>query len=44
MRWSFRFGRVFGIDLKVHVTFFLILLLGAMQGRSTASVAWSSAS
>jgi Zn-dependent protease/predicted transcriptional regulator len=32
MRWSFRFGRVFGIDLKVHVTFFLILLLGAMQG------------
>jgi Zn-dependent protease/CBS domain-containing protein len=28
---SFRFARVFGIDLKVHVTFVLALALGAFQ-------------
>jgi len=31
MRWSFRVARVFGIDVKVHATFFLILILGAYQ-------------
>src|ERR1051326_7784075 len=31
MRWSFRFARVFGIDLKIHGTFFLIIVMGAMQ-------------
>lgn len=31
MGWSFRFARVFGIDLKVHATFALILVLGAVQ-------------
>ncbi len=31
MNWSFRIARVRGIDIKVHVTFFLILLLGALQ-------------
>ncbi len=31
MTWSFRFARVLGIDLKVHVTFLFILLLGAFQ-------------
>ncbi len=31
MNWSFRIARVFGINLKIHITFFLILLLGAAQ-------------
>jgi Zn-dependent protease/predicted transcriptional regulator len=31
MKWSFSFIRVFGIDIKIHATFGLILLLGAMQ-------------
>ncbi|MCS7088362.1 MAG: site-2 protease family protein [Thermoflexales bacterium] len=31
MNWSFRIAQVRGIDIKVHVTFFLILLLGAIQ-------------
>ncbi|MFN8567586.1 MAG: site-2 protease family protein [Kouleothrix sp.] len=31
MNWSFRFTRVAGIDIKIHITFFLILLLGALQ-------------
>lgn len=29
--WSWRFGRVADIELKVHVSFLLIVLLGAMQ-------------
>ena len=31
MNWSFRLARVAGIDIKVHITFFLILVLGAIQ-------------
>lgn len=31
MGWSFRIAQVRGIDIKVHVTFFLILALGAFQ-------------
>jgi Zn-dependent protease len=31
MSWSFRFARVFGIDLKVHATFVIVLGLGAVQ-------------
>ncbi|MCL5997564.1 MAG: site-2 protease family protein [Chloroflexi bacterium] len=31
MGWSFRIAQVKGIDIKVHVTFFLILILGAVQ-------------
>ncbi len=31
MRWSFKFARVAGIDLRVHITFFLIVILGAGQ-------------
>lgn len=31
MKWSFRFARVMGIELKIHATFILIILLGAMQ-------------
>jgi Zn-dependent protease/CBS domain-containing protein len=34
MRSSFRLLRVAGIDIKVHVTFFLILVLGAFQWSS----------
>jgi Zn-dependent protease len=31
MSWSFRIARVRGIDIKVHITFFLILIFGALQ-------------
>jgi Zn-dependent protease/predicted transcriptional regulator len=31
MNWSFRIAQVGGIAIRVHVTFFLILLLGALQ-------------
>lgn len=35
MSWSFRIARVSGIDIKVHVTFFLILILGGLEwGRN----------
>lgn len=34
MKWSFRFARVFGIDLKVHVTFLFVLALWASQGAA----------
>ncbi len=30
MNWSFRVAHVAGIDIKVHITFFLILILGAL--------------
>jgi Zn-dependent protease len=33
MRWSFRLARVLGIDVRVHATFFLILLWVAVQYR-----------
>ena len=29
MGWSIRLGRIFGIDIKMHLTFLLILVLGA---------------
>lgn len=29
--WSWRFGRVAGIELRVHLSFLLIVLLGALQ-------------
>jgi len=31
MAWSFRIGRIAGIDLKLHVTFALVLAVGAAQ-------------
>lgn len=31
MKWSFPIARVAGIDIKVHATFFLILVFGALQ-------------
>jgi Zn-dependent protease len=38
MSWSFPIARVAGIDIKVHVTFFLILILGAVQGGAANGV------
>jgi Zn-dependent protease/predicted transcriptional regulator len=32
MGWSFPIARIAGIDIKVHVTFFLILVFGALSG------------
>ena len=31
MRWSIPIARIFGIDLKLHLTFFLVIVLGAMM-------------
>jgi Zn-dependent protease len=31
MSWAFRIAQVRGIDIKVHITFFLILILGGVQ-------------
>src|SRR5918998_1719063 len=31
MQWSFRVARVAGIDIKVHISFVLIVVLGALQ-------------
>jgi Zn-dependent protease len=31
MNWSYRVARVAGIDIKIHITFFLIVGLGAFQ-------------
>lgn len=43
MRWSWRIGRIAGIDLYVHATFFLLILwvvvLHWLQGRSLQAVA-----
>src|SRR3970282_728776 len=42
MRWSFRIARVSGIDIRVHVTFALVVMLGADSAMSVygASSAW----
>lgn len=39
MKWSFSFVRVFGIDIKIHATFVLILLLGAIQWGGSSGMA-----
>ncbi|MFP4643932.1 MAG: site-2 protease family protein [Spirochaetales bacterium] len=39
MKWSFRVGRAGGIDLKVHATFFLLLLWVAVADISAGSSA-----
>ena len=31
MNWSFQLARISGINIKIHVTFFLILILGGLQ-------------
>jgi Zn-dependent protease/predicted transcriptional regulator len=31
MGWSFRLARIAGIDIRIHITFFLILVLGGLQ-------------
>lgn len=38
MSWSFRIAQVFGIDIKIHITFFLILILGAVQWGGPAGL------
>jgi stage IV sporulation protein FB len=35
MRWSFRIARVAGIEVRVHITFFLLLAFGAWYGSHT---------
>ena len=36
--WSYSIGRVAGINIKIHVTFFLILLFGAVQWGGLSSL------
>ncbi|MCB0222832.1 MAG: site-2 protease family protein, partial [Anaerolineae bacterium] len=36
MGWSFKIGKLFGIDLKVHFTFLLILVWGALNYGGSA--------
>ncbi|MFQ5610528.1 MAG: site-2 protease family protein [Anaerolineae bacterium] len=36
MSWSIKLGRVFGIDIKVHLTFLLILVWGALNYGGSA--------
>jgi len=31
MSWSFRIAQIAGIPIKLHITFFIIILLGAWQ-------------
>jgi Zn-dependent protease/predicted transcriptional regulator len=40
MSWSFRIAQIAGIPIKLHVTFFIIILLGAWQwaGRSEDAI------
>ncbi len=35
MKWSLKLGKIKGIDIKIHVTFFLIILWGAFQFSDT---------
>lgn len=46
MRWSVRAARLFGVDVKVHATFGLVLVLGAVQwgtGRGAAGALFGAA-
>ncbi|MCL4304111.1 MAG: site-2 protease family protein [Anaerolineae bacterium] len=36
MSWSLKLGRIFGIDIKVHLTFLLILIWGALNYGGSA--------
>lgn len=36
MNWSIKLGRIFGIDIKVHLTFLLILVWGALNYGGSA--------
>lgn len=38
MGWSFRVARIAGIDIKIHLTFFLIVILGAIGGGAAYGV------
>jgi Zn-dependent protease/CBS domain-containing protein len=40
MSWSFKLGRVFGIDVKVHFTFMLILVWGAFNYGGSAGLGY----
>ena len=47
MKWSFKIGRIFGIDLRVHITFFLIVawaayIWGDRYGGGTAGAVYGS--
>ena len=38
MTWSFKLARLFGVDVKVHFTFLLLLLLQGMSGYARAGL------
>jgi Zn-dependent protease/predicted transcriptional regulator len=41
MRWSFRIARIAGIDVRIHFTFFLIILLGATYWGQSGPLGWA---
>src|SRR5512139_1216552 len=43
MQWSFKLFRFKGIDVKVHLTFVLILLWGAWSWSGSSAVPWQGA-
>ncbi len=43
MKWSFKVARVFNIDLRIHITFFLIIAYAAFIWGSVYGQGWSGA-
>jgi len=43
MSWSIKLGTIKGIEIRVHVTFFLILIWAAAEGLSQSDGGWGRA-
>jgi Zn-dependent protease len=41
MKWSFTIGRVFGIPIRVHITFFLLLVFVALVGKTVSNAMYA---
>ena len=40
MKWSFRLGRFFGIDVDIHVTFIFLLVTGTIAAMERFGDVW----